>query len=726
MLPTSLRRLATAAAAAAAALASAAPLRAQAPPAVEPPPAPAVLAGSSVEVVRLEVVVAEKRGRPRATLRREDFVVLEDGVPQPIVQFQAFARPPAPPSGPAAPAAGAPAPAAAGADDAGDQLPARYVVLAIDDVHMQFESLSRARKALAKFLKEDLRPEDQVALVTTSGASALSQEFTSDRAVLQQTLSRLSAQGRHVDWTTIPHLTEYQAEMIEAGDPLALDAAVQEIVSSGLLLDDESARVEAVRRARVVMAEAIENSRLTLTALESLCRGLAGVSGRKSVILVSDGFLAGLSTRSDLAYDVRRIADASTRAGVVVYALDTRGLISGLPAAAPSSPRRISPSNFGTIQAINQQSIEATRDAMNALAADTGGFLASNSNDLQAGLRESLRDTETYYVLAYEPTSGARDGAFRKIEVQVRNTPGLKARTRAGYFGPGARPGGDAADARALARRQEQRRTEMHTALSSLAPLAAIPVRLAADFVSLEGSTGQVVVNGSIDVGRLPFVRRAGRRQATLETAALVYGEDGRVAASLEAQRTEIDVADADYPALERQGVVYQKVVPLPAGRYQVRLAAREDTTGLLGSAWRRVEVPELPGRGLQLSSLFLLKDDGAATAASAGEPALHSVQDLPRFARADSLYLQVYAYNARRAAGGAADLVAQAQVMRAGVALATAAPEPMEAGPSGPVLHASRIRLQRFEPGDYELRVTVTDRAANAIASRSAPFTVE
>ena len=93
---------------------------------------------------------------------------------------------------------------------------------------------SRAtRKALERFLDEDLRPEDQVALVTTSGASALSQEFTSDRAVLRQTLSRLSAQGRHADWSGVPHISDYQAELIEGGDPMALDAAIQEILQSG-------------------------------------------------------------------------------------------------------------------------------------------------------------------------------------------------------------------------------------------------------------------------------------------------------------------------------------------------------------------------------------------------------------------------------------------------------------------------------------------------------------
>ena len=401
--------------------------------------APTVLPATGVEVVRLEVMVSEKRGRPHAGLRREDFAVFEDGQPQAIVQFQAFARPAtgAPPSPSAAPAA--PAAPAANADESegeDEQLPARYVVLAIDDVHMEFESLTRVRKALERFLWEDLRPEDQVALVTTSGASALSQEFTSDRAELRQTLSRLSAQGRRADWNSVPRLSEYQAEQIENGDPLALEAAVQEVLHEGIIQGAETAADMSRRKARVVLNEAMANSRLTLEALEGLCRGLGGITGRKALFLVSDGFLPGLSARSGTGFDLRRIADAGTRAGVVVYSLDTRGLVAAPPGLSPSSPARVITTTFGNVEAMRQRSLEATREAMHALAADTGGFLAENSNNLRAGLRELLKDTETYYVLAYEPTNTKRDGAFRRIEVRVPGVSGLKIRTRSGYFAP--------------------------------------------------------------------------------------------------------------------------------------------------------------------------------------------------------------------------------------------------------------------------------------------------
>ena len=195
-----------------------------------PPASPDLLPTQKVEVVRVEVAVTEKHGRPRTGLQREDFAVFEDGKRQEIAQFLAFARP----QPPAPSAATTPGPPEQTADE--EMLPARYVVLAIDDVHMEVDSLNRLQKAVARFLRDDLRPEDQVALVTTSGASALSQEFTSDRAVLQQILSRLSAKGRHPDWPSAPHITEYQAELIQNGDPLALEAAGVRVPGHRLLL----------------------------------------------------------------------------------------------------------------------------------------------------------------------------------------------------------------------------------------------------------------------------------------------------------------------------------------------------------------------------------------------------------------------------------------------------------------------------------------------------------
>ena len=211
------------------------------------------------------------------------------------------------------------------------------------------------------------------------------------------------------------------------------------------------------------------------------------------------------------------------------------------------------------------------------------------------------------------------------------------------------------------ARRAEQRRAEMRTALGSLAPLTAIPVRLSADFVSLDPGVTQVVVSGSVDVATLPFVRRQrpppgdGRDRG----ARLRRGGSGR--------RDAGDRADDDGPdrrglraaSAARPSVPPDGRAPSPAGT-RCASRSREDATGLLGSAWRWVEIPDLAAGRLTLSSLFLLKDDGPSGAPGGPDdaPALRSVQDRPRFGRTESLYVQLYAYNAKRDAAGAIDLV--------------------------------------------------------------------
>ncbi len=288
----------------------------------------------SAELVWIDAVVTDKGGHTTAGLAREDFAVFEDGTPQKLVQFEAFAResPSAPPAAPPPPSA-----AAVAAEAPRRPLP-RHVVLMIDDVHMEFGSLGRAKKALTRFLEEQVDPEDWVALVTTSGADA-HPEFTTDRAALRQVLSKLTPREMRSEslWGA-PHITEYQAELIERGDTEALDVAVQEILyERGNPPDPESPEREAKRKARGVLEQAVYSARLTLETVDSVIRGLARVPGRKVLFLLSDGFVTGLTAGSPLSFDVRRITDAGTKAGVVVYALETRGLTAPSPGGSVES-----------------------------------------------------------------------------------------------------------------------------------------------------------------------------------------------------------------------------------------------------------------------------------------------------------------------------------------------------------------------------------------------------
>jgi len=233
-----------------------------------------------------------------------------------------------------------------------------------------------------------------------------------------------------------PYLSEYQAELIDRGDVEALRVAIQEILQTEDYLGDVGAREKAYTQARRMVFEIMDRSGRALAQIEGVVRGLAPVPGRKVVMLVSDGFLVGLGAAESRAFDVRRIADAATKAGVVLYALDSRGLVADVPGGSASfqGPGVLNaPGGRASLQARGN---EAQKQSLNALAEDTGGFLVQSSNDLAAGFGRVLRDNEVYYLLAYEPANSARDGKFRKIEVRVPERRDLKVRTRAGYFAP--------------------------------------------------------------------------------------------------------------------------------------------------------------------------------------------------------------------------------------------------------------------------------------------------
>jgi hypothetical protein len=264
-------------------------------------------------------------------------------------------------------------------------------------------------------------------------------------------------------------------------------------------------------------------------------------------------------------------------------------------------------------------------------------------------------------------------------------------------------------------------------ALSSPVVPSALPVLLSADFVSVDGAASQVAVSAHVDLKAVSFVGENDRHLGTVETATAVFDEAGGIVATLEPERAALDLTDESYAAALETGLDYQRLASLKPGRYRVRLAVREAETGKLGGASQWVEVPDLSDGRLVLSSLFLLRDAGPPVAPGTA-PSLRGVQAWRRFRRGEKLYVQLFAYNSRKDASGTTSLVAHAEIWRQGVMLAASAPEPIPQGERGApqVEHTRSIKLEPFPPGDYEVRLVVTDQNSLQMTSRQAAFVVE
>jgi VWFA-related protein len=719
------------------------------------------------ELVQIDAVVTDKQGQLARDLNRADFELFDDGNKQEITHFAigtaaqparwvAVEKKPAEKS----PADSAPVEIRAG----------RYIVIAVDDFHLAPDNLIIAKRALNRFINNQMVAGDQVAIATTSGNVGMFQQFTEERDVLERAVNRLNIQQRTVTSSSdVPRITDYQAELIDIGDQDALELAVQEIMRSepmpspppaagragrggsnaggldGGASQRERAIQQAQSRARSIVAQNAHYTRATLSNLEGVIRNLRNMTGRKILVLLSDGFYLGGRSSSQI-YDMRRIIDAATRAGVVIFSIDARGLVALPPGGSASDSFGADDVNLpGARSRVESSGVQAKLDGLNALASDTGGTLFKNNNDLSLGLQRVLDANETYYVLAYEPSTPYRDGRFHKIEVRIAGRPELTVRTRKGYFAPSEKTG-DADNTGALAEKSPDKRKEkspekiaqqeqlekekeMREGLGSLVPLREIPVEMAIDFLDLSQGNSGALINLHVDASQLTLRLLNGTHQSALDLLMALFDEKGKAAASF-VERISVNIRPERVENAVKNGFNYRRLMALKPGFYQARLAIREEGSARMGSASKWVEIPDVGKKQLTLSGVLL----------SAGSEVQNDLQlansvYIPqpssatrRFKKDGAVDFMVFAYNAK-VEKNTADLVIQSQVF-SGSKLVYASPIAKMTVPESVDLqripYAARVSLDQFNSGPYELRVVVIDRLTKATAFRRVYFAVE
>jgi len=98
-------------------------------------------------------------------------------------------------------------------------------------------------------------------------------------------------------------------------------------------------------------------------------------------------------------------------------------------------------SSFGTTDNYMQY-VKGVRDSnhvdmgdlyLPVLVTQTGGQNLMGSSNLASLIKRCITDAKTYYVLTYNPPTAAHPSEYHGIEIKI-DKPGLKARTRTGYY----------------------------------------------------------------------------------------------------------------------------------------------------------------------------------------------------------------------------------------------------------------------------------------------------
>ncbi len=675
---------------------------AQTPP--SPPVAPPTFS-SGVELVIVDAVVVDKQGRPVEGLRRQDFQVLEDGVPQKIDSFDSVVLPPQPAEKPA------PAPAVS-SNQMRDKRSGRTFVILFDDLHMTALQAGRGKAAVAQFLTTGVREGDLVMLLPTSGGAWWSSRMEAGRDELMQILRRYegrriqenASQDRMTDWEAMRILNfqdqETARKVAERFQMAGLTSKLQNAAGDQPL---SPINVYVLDRARQTYAQAVARNRVTLRTMDRALRSLGTAKGRKSLIIVSQGFIWDPSLQ-----EVKNVVTAARESNVTIYFVDTRGLKGNFSPFCSEFIPDLSAQDLPPVYSVPLSDADGTEKIVD----ETGGFTVRGTKGLAVGLNRIALESQAYYLLGYAPTNTAQDGSFHSIDVKV-DRKDVTVRARRGYYAGGA-SGSVPTD-------EEHADPVMQQALDTPFDMDDVPLRLTT-YVFDETLIGRARVLVAADVG--------------IENAAF-RSEEGRLVDTLDiylavAQRETGEVWDVPQkiamrlrPRTLEKNPYYPLIreFDLPTGQYQAKLVARDVNGGLVGTVVHPFEVPDLGG--LRVSTPVIsdaVKDDPKS-----GQ--LRPVVLARRVLRpTDKIYYQIEVYNAQKdVASGKPEVMQGFRLVRDdGVVVREGAPSLILPGEGNRVTRLAGIPVEHVLPGHYRLDLSVKDELSGQSANLSESIEIE
>jgi VWFA-related protein len=531
-----------------------------------------------VNLVLVRVVVRDEKGQVVKDLKSGDFQLFDDRKPQIITHFAVETPSPQP-----APAAKPPA----GTDEtakpaAPPAIPARFVALLFDDVHLDTPTLAQSKLAAVRFVSSGVGPTDRVALFTVSGQDQV--DFTDDRDKVSKVLGGLIP--RNVTAADVsgksgcPTMDYYEADLIaNHNDSSALVVATADALAC--MYNNDARMVSAAQALATSTAYQTVNAAgtqtdYTLRRLQEIVRRISVLPGQRSIVLVSPGFLY-FSRETDLS----ELIDKAMRSNVMINTLDARGLYT------PDDGTDISQQYNGSVVGAGPKSVyyitaqNLQGQVLEELADGTGAVYFHNSNDLDAGFRQVAGAPLESYLLGFSPVGMKPDGKFHQLKVSLTGKLKYTVQARRGYYSP--KRNTDPA---------EIAKQEVAEAVFSQEEIHDLPAELHTQFFKGDQSDAQISVLTRVNVGKLRFRKEDGRNKNVLTVVSAVFDRNGNYVTGNE-KTIELRLRDATLESLERTGMTVKSNFDVKPGAYMVRLVVRDSEASLLTAENGMVEIPK-------------------------------------------------------------------------------------------------------------------------------------
>src|ERR1700691_6221490 len=484
---------------------------------------------TSSDLVRIDVEVTDKSGKPIKGLRADQFVVTDNGKRQDISSFSY---------------ADIESIEAARAEEAtsDDLRDRRLIVLFFDIPSMQPDDLSRSHDAAQKFVKQQMTKADVVAVVAFSTRITVLANFTNDRATINKAIAQLTANSS----------SDLASPLYAAAENGEYD--VQEYTGAAFTPDETEFNVF--------------NTDQKLAAVEGLANVLGGIPGRKALVEFTGGITqTGEENRTQL----RAATDAANRADVSIYSIDSRGLFAAPPGGDTTTNAATGTSMFTGASVFYQtDQREDSRDTLATLSTDTGGKAFFDLGDLSDAFPAIEKDNTGYYLIAYNLGAEVkRDGRWRSIHVEV-HVPGAHVRYTDGYYAP--------RDFQHL--EKEDRDQQLADAINSDHPVVELPVAVQTGMFRLSEQQTYIPVAAKISASALDWAEKHGKREAEFDFAVDVRAvPSGQAVAQLH-DTTQVKLDAERFQEINKKNLLYQGGVLLAPGNYRLKFVARENESG--------------------------------------------------------------------------------------------------------------------------------------------------
>ena len=658
---------------------------------------------ANAQLVIEAVTVTDRSGKTIEGLTAKDFTITEDGIPQavsfcefqklqdaPLVSADKPARQAAPKVEPVIQAGIAP-------ERPGDlrYRDRRLLALYFDMSAIPPPDRMRAQAAAVKFITKQMAPPDLVTIISFSDIVRVRQDFTDDRDQLLAVVNRLFL-GETRQWL------DGWADADSAAD-----------YGSAFGEDDSEFYLFTTDR--------------QLGALQTAVKMLGNLNEKKALVYFASGLrLNGIGNQAQLA----ATTNAAIRANVSLYTVDARGMVALAPLgdASQGSPGGLAMYTGASAMSM-VSSLQRSQDTLYALAADTGGKALLDNNDLALGIANAQKAITSYYILGYYTANPALDGRFRRIKITYNGETSTKLDYRQGYYAGRQFSQFTTAD----------KERQLLDALMLGDPITDLTIAAEVNFFQLNSAEYFVPVAIKIPGSELALARRGGAERTVIDFIGEVKDEYGVTMANVR-DKVDIKLSGEIASQLAKRPIQYDAGFTLLPGTYSLKLLARDNETGRIGTYLTTFLIPNLnkEQQRIPISSVVLsgqlvdLKD----ALYSVGKDTIPTVNPLIQnkqklipsvtrvFSRGRDMYVYLQAYGLGASA---------AQPLFAFVTFYRGQTKAFETPPLA-VTEARENRLKtaplRFSlslvnlsPGRYTCQVTVVDPSSQKAAFWQAPI---